>query len=398
MTNKRLIFTLVAVLLLLTSCVRTSPAITGTPESTQPASGNAPTSTPTHLSPLYNLHIFVGGHGWASNLDQTIFYNTRNFGEHWLVVTPTGLSAGGSGWGTTAAFPNGDIGWICQSVNESSATLLTSTDGGRNWQTHNLDFPCGQISLLNANEGYILSDQGAGAGSQYVSLYHTADGGQNWELRFEHDPANPDDHGLPTGGIKSYFGFLSSDIGLVAGSEPVPGLVYAFRSVDGGTSWKQSECQGLPLDPNQETSVDKIIRINPTTAILPVRSYLADGNSVTYFCSTTDAAETWQYVGMLQNVEFFDFGTQLTGVAYGQGKMFQTQDGGITWTETTSGLPPAVTPVSVDMINDLAGFLVATTTPDTLLDNRLYMTGNNGKDWQTMPTNILESTTTNSTP
>ena len=218
------------------------------------------------------------------------------------------------------------------------------------------------------------------------------------ELRFEHDPANPDDHGLPTGGIKSYFGFLSSDIGLVAGSEPVPGLVYAFRSVDGGTSWKQSECQGLPLDPNQETSVDKIIRINPTTAILPVRSYLADGNSVTYFCSTTDAAETWQYVGMLQNVEFFDFGTQLTGVAYGQGKTFQTQDGGITWTETTSGLPPAVTPVSVDMINDLAGFLVATTTPDTLLDNRLYMTGNNGKDWQTMPTNILESTTTNSTP
>lgn len=152
------------------------------------------------------------------------------------------------------------------------------------------------------------------------------------------------------------------------------------------------------MDPNQETSVDKIIRINPTTAILPVRSYLADGNSVTYFCSTTDAAETWQYVGMLQNVEFFDFGTQLTGVAYGQGKMFQTQDGGITWTETTSGLPPAVTPVSVDMINDLAGFLVATTTPDTLLDNRLYMTGNNGKDWQTMPTNILESTTTNSTP
>jgi hypothetical protein len=397
MMTKRLILSLFVALLLLTSCVRTSPTLTGTPEPTLPTL-NSPTSTPTHISPLYKLHIFVGGHGWASNLDQTIFYNTRNFGEHWLTVTPAGLSSPGSGWGTTAAFANGDIGWICRSETESSAILYSTGDGGRNWQTFNLDFPCGQMSVLNANEGYILSDQGVGAGSQYVSLYHTADGGQNWDMRFEHDPANPDDHGLPTGGIKNYFGFLSSDIGLVAGYEPVPGLVYLFRTINGGTSWKQSECKNLPIDENQETGVEKIIRINATTAILPIRSYLADGNSITYFCSTTDAAESWQYVGMLENVEFFDFGSLLTGVAYGQGRMFQTQDGGKTWAETTAGLPPAVTPVSLDMINDLVGFLTATITPETLTDNRIYMTGNNGKDWQPIPANIIESTTINSTP
>jgi len=397
MMTKRLILSLFSVLLLLTSCVRTSPTQTATPEPTLPPE-NPPTSTPTHISPLYKLHIFVGGHGWASNLDQTIFYNTRNFGEHWLTVTPAGFSPDGSGWGTTAAFANGDIGWICRSETESSAILYSTGDGGRNWQTLHLDFPCGQMSVLNANEGYILSDQGVGAGSQYVSLYHTADGGQNWDMRFEHDPANPDDHGLPTGGIKNYFGFLSSDIGLVAGYEPVPGLVYLFRTIDGGTSWKQSECKNLPIDENQETAVEKIIRINATTAILPIRSYLANGNSITYFCSTTDAAESWQYAGMLENVEFFDFGTQLTGVAYGQGKMFQTQDGGKTWAETTAGLPPAVTPVSLNMINDLVGFLTATITPETLTDNRIYMTGNNGKDWQPMPANIIESTTINSTP
>jgi len=116
------------------------------------------------------------------------------------------------------------------------------------------------------------------------------------------------------------------------------------------------------------------------------------------FCSTTDAAETWLYVGMLENVEFFDFGSLLTGVAFGQGKMFQTEDGGLTWTETTAGLPPAVTPVSLDMINDLVGFLTATITPETLTDNRIYMTGNNGKDWQAMPGNIIESTNMSSTP
>jgi len=398
MHKKRLILTLTAAFLLLTGCIRTSPALTGTPEASLPANNGSPTSTPSHLSPLFKLHIFVGGHGWASNADQTRFYNTRNFGEHWLAVTPPAFLAEGSGWGTTTTFPNGDIGWLCRSTSESSASLYATTDGGRAWQTYTLDFPCGQISLLNASEGYILSDQGVGAGSQYVSLYHTADGGQSWDLRFEHDPATPEDHGLPTGGIKNYFGFLSSDIGLVAGSEPVPGFVYLFRTIDGGISWFQSDCPDIPMDENQETSVDRIIRINATSAVLPVRSYLANGNSVTYFCSTTDAAESWQYVGILENVEFFDFGTLLTGVAYGQGKMFQTQDGGRTWTETTAGLPPAVTPVSVDMINDLAGFLTATVSPETLLDNRIYMTGNNGKDWQTMPANIVESTTTNVTP
>lgn len=398
MTTKRLILTLIAGLLVLTGCIRPSPATTNTPEPTFPPTIVPPTSTPTLLSPLFRLNMFLGGHGWATNLDQTRFYNTRNFGEHWLTVTPANMSSQGSGWGTSTSFPSGDIGWICQTETESSSALYSSSDGGINWETHHLDFPCGQVSFLNANEGYILSDQGVGAGSQYVSIYHTTDGGQNWELRFEHNPADADDHGLPTGGIKSYFGFLDSDIGLVGGSMPVSGVVYLFRTVDGGTSWMQSECQGLPLDENQQTGVDNIIRINATTAILPIRSYLPDGNSVTYFCSTTDAAENWQYVGMLENIEFLDFGTLLTGVAFGEGKMYQTEDGGLSWTETTSGLPPAVTPVALDMINDLVGFLTATITPETLTDNRIYMTANNGKDWQSMPANIIESSSVGSAP
>ena len=395
MNIKRLILTLIAGLVVLTGCVRPSPAITSTPEPSLPATNSSPTAAVQSLSPLFKLSMFAGGHGWASNLEQTHFYNTRSFGEEWLTVTPEGLDADGSGWGTSASYLNGDTGWICRSETESSANLFTSTDGGRNWQTFALDFPCGQISLLNANEGYILSDQGVGAGSHYVSLYHSLDGGQTWELRFEHDPADPDDHGLPTGGIKSHFGFLSSDVGIVSGSVPIPGSVYLFRTINGGISWNQSECQGLPMDENQDSSVDKIIQINPTTAVLPVRSYLANGNSVTYFCSTTDAAESWHYVGMLENVEFFDFGTQLTGVAYGQGKMFQTGDGGKTWTETTSGLPPAVTPVSLDMIDELAGFLTVTISPETLSDNYIFMTENNGEDWQPIPGNILDSTSVN---
>ncbi len=398
MILKRITITLMVGLLLLTGCVRPSPALTSTPISTDTAPNVSPTATAMYLNPLYKLNIFVGGHGWASNADQTAFYNTRNFGEHWLTVTPPGFSLQGNGWGTTASFPNGDIGWICQTETESTSRLYSSSDGGRTWQTHDLNFPCGETSFLNAKEGYILSSEGVAAGSHYVSLYYTADSGHTWELRFEHDPAAADDHGLPTGGLKNNFVFLSSEIGVVGGSVPVPGSVYLYRSSDGGTSWKSSEFQGLPIDENQETSIDKIVRINATTAVLPVRSYLPNGNSVTYFCNTTDAAESWQYVGLLENVEFLDFGTQLTGVAYGQGKMFQTQDGGLTWTETTSGLPPAVTPIAVDMMTDYVGFLTASVSLDAPDNNRLYMTGNNGKDWQSMPGNIIGSTTNSSTP
>jgi len=101
---------------------------------------------------------------------------------------------------------------------------------------------------------------------------------------------------------------------------------------------------------------------------------------------------------MLENIEFFDFGALLTGVAFGEGRMYQTSDGGASWTETTAGLPPAVTPVALDMINGLVGFLTTTVTPETLTDNRIYMTGNNGTEWQSMPANIIESSNVSAVP
>ena len=144
--------------------------------------------------------------------------------------------------------------------------------------------------------------------------------------------------------------------------------------------------------------MEDIIRIDSNSAILPVRSYLADGSTATYFCSSTDAGESWQYIGMLENVEFFDFGSLLTGVAFGDGKMFQTENGGATWTDTSAGLPPVVMPVAVNMMNDRVGFLTATITPATLTDNRIYMTGNNGDNWQSIPGNVIDSILINPTP
>jgi photosystem II stability/assembly factor-like uncharacterized protein len=91
-------------------------------------------------------------------------------------------------------------------------------------------------------------------------------------------------------------------------------------------------------------------------------------------------------------VDFSDFGSLTTGLAYGQGKMMQTSDGGLTWKDVTAMLPIGLTPISLSMINDNVGFLTTTLSPETLQQNRIFMTANNGSDWQSIPGNIVEPT------
>jgi len=92
----------------------------------------------------------------------------------------------------------------------------------------------------------------------------------------------------------------------------------------------------------------------------------------------------------VDNVTFSDFGSFETGVAFADGKMYQTSDGGITWQDVSSGLPLAITPVAVDMVSSTYGFLTTSISPETMDQNRIYMTVNNGTTWQSMPGIIVE--------
>lgn len=376
------------IILLVAGCIQTPPTGTQTPG----APGLLPTNTPMYLSPLYKTFMFVGGGGWATNLNQTKIYYTRNFGEHWLNVTPTGLDSPDNAGSVSLAFPNSSLGWICQSKIESPAVIYATNDSGQTWVSHNLDFPCGNMAFVSAQEGMIVSDMGVGAGSQYVSIYTTADGGEAWTEVFKHDPSSTDDHGLPSSGIKSSFALLDKDTALIGGSRPMAGSLYLFRTTDGGGSWNQVACDGLPDAENSELDPMDILRISASEVIVPVRATLENGQMGTHFCVSNDAGESFKYQSTLENVDFADFGSFSSGIAYAQGKMMQTSDGGLTWKDVTTGLPIGLTPVSVSMINDMVGFLTTTMTPDTLSQNRIFMTANNGSDWQSMPGTIIEPT------
>ena len=384
---KRFIIVLSIIVLFLTAgCVQAPP-----PEATQTSAPPvlAPTNTPMYLSPLYKTYIFVGGGGWATNLDQTNIYYTMDFGEHWLNVTPQGLDSPENAGSIFLAFLNGSLGWVCQSKIEASAVLYATKDGGKSWASHLLDFPCGNMAFVSPQEGMIVADMGVGAGSQYVCIHSTADAGATWTEVFKHDPASTDDHGLPSSGIKSSFALLDANTALIGGSRPMPGSLYLFRTIDRAVTWNPVSCDGLPDAENTELDPMDILPISATEVIVPIRVYLENGQMGTHFCVSTDAGASFNYRSTLENIEFTEFGSINNGLAYGQGRMMQTSDGGLTWEEVTSRLPIGLTPVSLSMMNENIGFLTTTLSVDSLLQNRIFMTANNGDSWQSMPGIII---------
>ena len=356
-----------------------------------PSAEFVPTSTPKYLSLLYDLQMFLGGDGWATSLDKNHIYITPDFGEHWMEVTPRELAASDKSGNIYAFFANSQLAWVCQSLPETAGVLYVTSDQGRNWSKSQLDFPCGPMGIVSSQVGYVFSSEGVGLGSNYVSVHKTEDAGLTWTTMFTHEPGSVDDHGLPTGGIKSQFAVLSEDTLLVGGSIPAPGWLYLFKSNNAGVSWSQVECPGLPDADDAELAISNIFRISGNEVIIAIQAYLPDYDSVpTHYCGSSDGGESWAYLSSLENVAFSDFGSFETGVAFADGKMYQTSDGGITWQDVSSGLPPAITPVAVDMVSSTYGFLTTSISPETMDQNRIYMTVNNGTTWQSMPGIIVE--------
>lgn len=372
--------------------VETEQTAASETEQPSPAETAAPVPAVIEPSPLYKTTIFEDGGGWAIPFDHSAVYNTSDFGVHWAEVSPADLKSINESSPIFSEFLDGNHGWLCQTTGEASSKLFTTSDKGKTWSSAIFDyFPCGQLSFANELEGGILSDLGVAAGSQYVSVSLTEDGGQTWLQVFTHEPASLDDHGLPSSGIKNDFIILNSNIALVGGSVPVSGSLYLYRSLTGGDSWSQVTFDGLPGADESELTVIDIDRVGVPDVIVTVRSYPFDGQSVdTNFCLSTDAGATWNYLSSLSDIEFSDFGSLSTGLAYGNGKFYLTQDGAASWQEIDPGLDSTETPVSLNVVNDNLFYLTTTLDPITLEKNLLYKSENAGHDWEVVPISVHE--------
>lgn len=225
-----------------------------------------------------------------------------------------------------------------QSVNDkivwlsgTRGTVLRTENGGRKWKDitvpncEHLDFR--DIHALDENKAWVLS---SGNG---VTIYHTIDGGKNWELQFEDS-------------LKSVFfdgmDFSSPDHGVAFG-DPINGVMDILITND-GKNWKRVASENIPLAWEDEAG----FAASGTGIVNQGRNVwiATGGGEISRIIKSDDFGETWRAIqtpiigGNGAGVFSMAFKDELTGVIVGGDYVDSTRvsyncaftlDGGETW-------------------------------------------------------------------
>lgn len=251
--------------------------------------------------------------------DQTIyvsgtkgqFLRSTDFGATWEVADiPTDAGV------REVHFISESEGWAATDNGE----IWHTTNSGTTW---NLQFEASSsptlrdIHFFDANTGYAVGD----AGFVENVLFRTSDGGENWEA------AN-----LPIRDGAAFYGLffvraINADTVLSAGWDNT-----FFKSYDGGTSWDTTY---LPLSAGGFYEGGDFVNgstgflVGPNAAIIKTLDY---GDSWEVVAGSADSTD--------QNTHYFSevfFLNQNLGWVSSFGCLYNTTDGGDTWTRTCEG-------------------------------------------------------------
>jgi photosystem II stability/assembly factor-like uncharacterized protein len=356
-----------------------------TPPSDTPTDTEVPpVPLPVFSSPIiYTFEMFTPTRGWAVTQDRDHVLITEDGGATWLEVTPPDLAILPSGYTTFGIQPyflDEVTAWFTPAA-DGSGELYHTQDGGRTWTSTILPFDNARYDFLDINIGYALVDLGAGAGSHYVALYRTLDGGASWTLVFTHEPG--ESKSLREGGAKNGITFRGVDYGWIGGAIPMDDYFYLFFTEDGGVTWAQETDIALPgLFAGSMLDVWQPQFIDPTSAILPVRAYVPGGGNPLLIYHSTDDGDTWAYRGFVEDGRDVDFYSLDRGWLAANLALYQTLDGGVTWsTLATTGIPADEFFLKVDFVDSLHGWVL--TTPDDMTWDplKLYRTTDGGASW-----------------
>ncbi len=251
---------------------------------------------------LNGAHLLGSGTGFIAGEAGTIL-KTTDLGATWAPLTS----------GTTTTL-NGVYLFdpaVGVAVGEQGLILRT-TDGGGAWQgvasgvTDNLR----SVSFNGAN--------GICGGDSQTILYST-DSGTSWQIS---------QSGFFGGGFPGAH-MLSATMGFVAGQNSIfQPLVGA--STDGGASWA---FQAFYFDKNEGGCTD-VFFFDQNTGV--VSGILFDGRGA--LARTTDGGMNWSTLLYDQAMQGLDFPTTDIGFAVGwAGRILNTTDSGVTWSDQTSG-------------------------------------------------------------
>ena len=357
-----------------------------------PPTETQPTEIPTNGVPqfpvieapqLTSIRFFDENNGWG--LTSSNVLRTEDGGETWFNVTPSGVTD--ISFGAVGYFFDSSHGWLAVSnmTNpDDPGQLFRTSDGGASWAESALPPSMGgRFSFVDPDNGFFMSDLGAGAGSNWVGIYSTVDGGANWTPQYVPVPGNPETEGaLPASGQKSGMTFIDSNRGWVTGSIPMDNYLYLYNTTNGGSFWNN---QNGPVPTTFGTVFTSTYppAFFGQDGIMPVTLV---GNVINLVIYTSgDGGASWTPapapVANAGRGELVDFVSPLDGFAWANGRFAVTHDGAESWGTVTPSVPFGDNMAFMDFVDTTTGWVV---TMNADSHNSLYKTTDGGTNWITL--------------
>ncbi|MBL8098534.1 MAG: hypothetical protein JNK81_05100 [Anaerolineales bacterium] len=335
-------------------------------------------SAPLIDSPsIINIEMIDERNGWGVTEKQIV--RTDDGGVTWYNVTPPDLTRIEDS--VLQFFLDENNAWIQFADNNNYpfvGFLYRTRDGGLTWEDFETPFSDGDIKFTDENNGWMLADLGAGAGSMAVSVFQTNNGGETWNRVYTNDPNLEDSNNtLPLGGIKVLLTPLDMQTAWIGGVVYTNGTVYLFRTDDSGKTWTNIENIELPQNIQEsQITVEKIHFVSATQGILVLR--VTSNNQRTLIFSTNDGGVTWQ--AFSQNIPeagLLEIPSANEIVFYSSDQFYVTEDAGVTFNIINSETSFGNTVSDISFVNSKNGWLIAN-------QKTLYRTEDGGQTWNVL--------------
>lgn len=332
--------------------------------------GVIPHLQPGELVDITTIHMFDPGNGWAIGGlggEEDHILRTQSGGETWEDVTPpepVGIGGEESGKSAIGFFLDTEMAWVTYEntgffLEEPAVPVVWFTrDGGQTWEagqglepritSPSLVVPV-PLQFVDPEYGWLMIFEEGGMMHQYVSLYKSEDGGENWKKIL--DPMT-DTGGNLQSCCKTGMVFANRETGLVTHDQGAYDRIFIEWTYDGGSTW---ETQFLPPPDSQLDLFDDSFCeagpptfFNPDTVsfVLTCRFFSETETDQQFLYTTNDGGAIWRtntYPGgtlfFLKTRSIGSTGTLSTPMmteepAYGWAlgrDIYLTQDGGQTW-------------------------------------------------------------------
>jgi len=330
---------------------------------------------------ISTLDMLDEQNGWASGGlpgETGQILRTGDGGFTWQDVTPPQPAPDSAQpLQSAAGFLDTQLAWVFYMQADSApgkpAVVWRTQDGGENWlasQPLDLEglesqFYVSDLQFIDPQNGWLLAHVGVGMNHDYIMLYHSQDGGITWQ-RLVDPYVDSGIQGCRKTGMlftDPLHGWLPGDCNGVA-----PGA-FLYHTTDGGATWETVNLPapaGLPTlfeNPAAACGIYDATFFSPQfgRAGMTCANYDTDPLSYLYYLYTTqDGGTTWTattYPG--GSLVFLN-----DQVGWAQnGDIFQTTDGGASWTKISLVSWQA----EFDFVSEMLGWAVARAGDETAL-------------------------------